>query len=91
LQSALDSGADKLGSLLAVAQMNADGQLDAFLEKSLATVPQALRAQAVGEVKTQLLALLESTLKKVMAAIMDNIQRVATKHLKQVRICAECL
>ena len=75
LQSALDSGADKLGSLLAVAQMNADGQLDAFLEKSLATVPQALRAQAVGEVKTQLLALLESTLKKVMAAIMDNIQK----------------
>ena len=75
LQSALDSGADKLGSLLAVAQMNADGQLDAFLEKSLATVPQALRAQAVGQVKTQLLALLQSTLQKVTTAIMENIQK----------------
>ena len=75
LQSALDSGADKLGSLLAVAQMNADGQLDAFLDKSLATVPQALRAQAVGEVKAQLLALLESTLQKVTTAIMENIQK----------------
>lgn len=75
LQSALDSGADKLGSLLAIAQMNADDQLDAFLDKSLATVPQALRAQAVGQVKTQLLDLLESTLKKVMGAIMENIQK----------------
>ena len=75
MQSALDSGADKLGSLLAVAQMNADGQLDAFLDKYLATVPQALQAQAKQLVKDQLLALLESTFNKVTTAIMENIQK----------------
>ena len=75
MQKARDAGAEKLGSLLAVAQMEADGQLDAFLDKSLETVPQALRAQAVGQVKTQLLASLDSLVKKVTEAIMESIQK----------------
>ena len=75
MQKARDAGAEKLGSLLAVAQMEADGQLDAFLDKSLETVPQALRAQAVGQVKTQLLASLDSLVKLVTDAIMESIQK----------------
>jgi len=75
MQKARDAGAEKLGSLLAIAQMEADGQLDAFLKKSLATVPQALRDRAVLEVKNQLLASLDSLVKKVTEAIMESIQK----------------
>ena len=75
MQKARDAGAEKLGSLLAVAQMEADGQLDAFLKESLATVPQALRDQAVQQVKVQLLASLDSLVKKVTEAIMESIQK----------------
>ena len=75
MQKARDAGAEKLGSLLAVAQMEADGQLDAFLKESLATVPQALRDKAVQQVKVQLLASLDSLVKKVTEAIMESIQK----------------
>ena len=75
MQKARDAGAEKLGSLLAVAQMEADGQLDAFLKESLATVPQALRDPAVIEVKKQLLTSLDSLVKKVTEAIMESIQK----------------
>ena len=88
MKAAENAGAKKLAKLLDFAQMKASGKLDKFINDALASalkdVPEAIRKEAVKQLKKQGNDALEAVYAEVMLATSESI----SKGLSQAGECA---
>jgi hypothetical protein len=88
MKAAENAGAKKLAKLLDFAQMQASGKSDKFLNDALASalkdLPEAIRKEAVSQVKK----LLNEALEKVYAEVMLKTSESISKGSSQAGECA---